>query len=97
MRPYTTTGSPVTIEPSTNSPSRRQQLTRTRKLAPSTHCSFSLSNRRARDATLKVATSESFLVILFSGLLSAVPTTVTWVSNIVHPCLCCPPWTETLG
>src|SRR6185437_6014205 len=66
----------------TLSASRRQQFTRTRSCAPSTQLLVSRSKRRAVVATLKLVTVVwSFMMRRTWGLLSALPTIVTGVSN----------------
>jgi hypothetical protein len=74
------------IEATTPSASRRQQLTRTRRLSPSVQRFSFLSQRRAVEATRKFATSAFVRSTRrYSGVLSAFPTTVTFVSYIFVP------------
>src|SRR6188474_1261002 len=69
-------------ELATPSASRRQQLTRTRRLFPSTQRLLARSSRRAVEATLKLATScPDWLVRRHSGAVRTLPTIVTFVSN----------------
>src|SRR5689334_23302056 len=81
------TGSPVVTLAATWSARRRQQLTRIRRLGASTHCPSFGSYRRGWVATRNVETSALVvLVTRLSGWCSTVPTTVTYVSNILTPC-----------